>query len=123
MRGAGVPEGPQTYALVANSAFYLGDLPNIEVAANLNFPETCIDPEDFEKKAFQIFNTGGANLLVHDVQVVAGAADFELLPFPSPPFVIPPGAHLEMYVVFEPDAAGLRIGPDRRSSRTTPTSG
>ena len=108
--GAAVPIGPQIYTLVSNTSFYLGDLPNIEVAANLNFPEVCVDPDSFEKKSFSIYNTGGANLLVHDVQVASGAAHFELLPFPSPPFVLPPGASIEMYVVFEPDAAGPVAG-------------
>lgn len=104
-----VPLGPQTYALVTNTAFFLEDEPNIDVSASPVYPPTCVG-NGLEKNVVSIFNTGGGDLVVHDVSLVNGTGDFEVLPNPSPPFVLPPGSHIDVFVAFHPTAAGLRSG-------------
>jgi hypothetical protein len=117
--GAGVPFGPQNYALVANgfdntgnivptSSFILPDYPDIRVNEALDFDELCEgEKQDLE---VSIFNIGGADLFIHSV-TTSGDAAFSVLPDPSQPFIVQPGAHVEVTVRFEPvGAAGLYTG-------------
>ena len=106
--GTAVPEGPQNYALVSNSTFLLPDQPRIAVNAALDYDEICLD--EFQDKTVSIFNTGGENLWVHEVSVAEGQEDFFVLPNPSQPFVVAPGAHVDLTVRFAPDSAGLAEG-------------
>jgi hypothetical protein len=119
--GTAVPDGPQNYALVANQAFSLADQPDIRVNAPLDFDVTCTD--DFQDIRVSIFNTGGADLLVDSVSVVAGAADFSVLPNPTQPIVVKPGAHVDVTVRFSPTSPGLKTGTLRIVSNDpdTPT--
>jgi len=109
MRGTSIPIGPQAYAIVANASFFAPDQPNIEVGANLVFDEHCVDAAPAER-AFTIYNTGGAPLAVHSVEVTEGATDFSLAPLPSPPFLIQPGGQMQMTVLFHPQVEGVCAG-------------
>lgn len=114
MRGTSVPEGPQSYAIAANTPFYLPDEPDIAVNANLVF-ERCPGTGP-EAKEVTIFNTGGGLLLVHNVEETMGSSSFSISPNPSPPFAIHPGAHVSMTVLFEPSTPGLSQGNLRITS-------
>jgi hypothetical protein len=117
--GTTVPSGPQNYALVANQTFSLEDQPDIRVNAPLDFDEICTD--GFQDIRASIFNTGGADLLVNSVSVIAGAADFSVLPNPTQPFVVRPGAHVDVTVRFAPTSPGLKTGTLRIESNDADT--
>jgi len=105
MYGDFVPFSPQDFAIVSNLPFWLPDQPEIDVNADLTFDEHC--PGDVpSQKTFSIFNTGGAMLLVHDVELLTGT-NFHLAPNPAPPFVLLPGSHIEMTLEFDPQMPGL----------------
>jgi len=106
--GASVPIGPQNYALVVNRALQLGTQPNITVNAALDYDEQC--EGEFQDKIVSIFNTGGANLLVHHVNVTAGNATFVVQPNPIQPFLVQPGAHVDVTVRFDPTGPGPFTG-------------
>ncbi|MBL8862443.1 MAG: S8 family serine peptidase [Planctomycetes bacterium] len=108
VRGASVPDGPQSYALVANQSFWLPSQPNISVSAALDFDELC--EGEFQDKVVSVFNTGGAPLLVHSVAVTAGAPAFALSPNPTQPIYIHPGAHVDFIVRFDPTGPGPFTG-------------
>ncbi|MDZ4774610.1 MAG: S8 family serine peptidase, partial [Planctomycetota bacterium] len=101
--GATVPIGPQNYALVSNLPFQLGSQPNITVNAALNYDEMCVG--EFQDKVVSIFNTGGVDLLVHSV-TSTGTSIFVVQPNPIQPFLIQPGAHVDVTVRFDPILAG-----------------
>jgi hypothetical protein len=109
--GTAVPFGPQNYALVANgfdgtgnivrtSSFILPDQPDIRVNEALDFDELC--EGDKQDLPVSIFNIGGADLLVHSI-TTTGSSAFSVLPDPSQPFIVQPGAHIEVTIRFEPD--------------------
>ena len=102
--GTGVPVGPQNYALIANASFSLPDQPDIRVNAPLDFVDTCVG--DQIDLSVTIFNIGGANLDVNEV-VVDGNPNFTVLPNPTQPVIIAPGAHLDFTVRYTPDTAGI----------------
>ena len=108
VRGTDVPSGPQNYALVANASFSLPDQPDIRVNAPLNFDTVC--PGDQQLRTLSIFNIGGADLLVSSVTVIAGGADFSVLPNPTQPFIVQPGEHIDMRVRFSPSSPGAKAG-------------
>jgi len=114
MKGTAVPEGPQSYAIAANTPFYLPDEPDIAVNANLVF-ERCPGTGP-EAQQVTIFNTGGGLLLVHDVEETMGSSSFSISPNPSPPFAILPGAHVALTVLYEPSSPGLSQGNLRITS-------
>lgn len=115
MRGTSIPIGPQAFAVVANTTFFAPDQPNIEVGANLVFDEHCTGAAPAER-AFTIYNTGGAPLAVHSVEVTEGVTDYSLAPLPSPPFLIQPGAQIQMTVLFHPQVEGVVAGNLRITS-------
>jgi len=113
--GTSVLFGPQNqnYALVANgfdgagnivptSSFILPDQPDIRVNEALYFDELC--EGDKQDLLVSIFNIGGADLLVHEISTT-GSPAFSVLPAPSQPFIVQPGAHIEVTIRFEPDGA------------------
>lgn len=106
--GTSVPDGPQNYALVSNASFLLADQPNIKVNAPLDYDEFCAD--EFQDTTVSIFNTGGADLRVNEISVIEGMDDFEVLGHPVQPFIVQPGAHVDLTVRFAPSQAGLRTG-------------
>jgi hypothetical protein len=108
VRGFAVPDGPQNYALVADASFDLPDQPNIRVNAALDFDELC--PGEFQDKVVSIFNIGGGDLVVHSVSVVEGAPDFTVLPNPTQPFIVRPGAHVDVTVRFATGTPGPKEG-------------
>ncbi len=111
VEGQSVPLGPQSYALVAGSPYWLDSLPDIEVVSALTFDSACAGQGDApQSMVFSIFNTGGGDLFIHSAQLVLGAPSFELLPQPSPPFVLLPGSHIDLTVQFHPQAAGVHLG-------------
>ncbi|MBI2843864.1 MAG: choice-of-anchor D domain-containing protein [Armatimonadetes bacterium] len=114
VKGTSVPAGPQNYALVSNASFSLPDEPDIRVNAPLDFDEVC--PGDKQDIQVSIFNIGGADLLVNSVSVVSGGADFWVLPDPAQPFIVQPGAHVDVTVRFEPSSPGPKTGTLRIES-------
>ncbi len=108
VRGTGVPSGPQNYALVANVSFSLPNQPDLRLNAPLDFDEVC--PGEQQLRTVSIFNIGGADLLVSSVAVIAGGADFSVLPNPTQPFIIQPGGHIDLQVRFAPTSPGPKAG-------------
>jgi hypothetical protein len=116
--GTSVPDGPQSYALVVNGfdatgqlvapfGFALDSEPDIRVNAQLDFNEVC--PLGNEERVVTIFNIGGADLLVNSVTVAntGGPSDaFSLGMSPTQPFIVKPGAHVDVTVRFAPDQDG-----------------
>ncbi len=94
----------QPFAVVANTAFYLPDEPEIEVSASLIFDDHCPGDVGAEKTA-TIYNTGGGMLLVHNVELLNGV-HFEIAPDPPPPYAILPGSHIDVIVRFLPQTPG-----------------
>jgi hypothetical protein len=112
--GTSVPSGPQNYALVANASFNLPDQPDILVSGNFDFDEICSG--DDQESVITIFNIGGADLLVHSVDIIAGGPAFTLLPDPTQPFLVSPGSHVDVTVRYAPTAFGLQVGTLRIQS-------
>lgn len=120
--GASVPDGPQSYALVVNGfdsngqlvaplGFALDTEPDIRVNAQLDFNDGC--PLSHEDRVVTIFNIGGADLLVNSVTVTntGGPSDaFSLAVEPVQPFIVKPGAHVDVTVRFAPDQGGDYFG-------------
>ncbi|MCB9915558.1 MAG: choice-of-anchor D domain-containing protein [Planctomycetes bacterium] len=116
-KGQSVPFGPQAFALVCNSPLWLDTIPDIEVVNEITFDHACTNQGDVpQEKTLSIFNLGGGNLHINDVQLTAGSPQFELLDRPSPPFVLVPGAHIELIVKFTPTLAGIHTGTIEISS-------
>jgi hypothetical protein len=101
--------GGQNYALVSNQSFSLPSEPDIKINAALDFNEVCVTTGK-EDRQVTIFNTGGADLFVHSVEVTAGATHFSVLPNPSQPFIVKPGAHVDVTVRFDPASTGVHNG-------------
>lgn len=116
--GTSVPDGPQNYALVINGydatgqlvaplGFALDSQPDIRVNAQLAFNEVCALGN--EERVVTIFNIGGADLLVNSVEVAntGGPSNaFSLGNSPTQPFIVKPGAHVDVTVRFAPDQDG-----------------
>jgi hypothetical protein len=101
--------GTQNYALVANQSFSLPTEPDIRINASLDFNEVCVS-SGYEDRQVTIFNTGGADLYVNSVAVTSGGAHFSVLPHPSQPFIVKPGAHVDVTVRYDPASTGLHAG-------------
>jgi hypothetical protein len=99
VRGTSVPDGPQNYALVSNVSFSLPDQPEIEVNAPLAFNELCVGQT--EDRKVSIFNTGGGVLQISSI-VLAGSPAFSILSGATAPFLILPGAHVDLTIRFAP---------------------
>ena len=122
VRGSSVPDGPQNYALVVNGldaagnivapfGFFLEDEPDIRVNAALDFDDICPGGEALRKVT--IFNIGGADLFVNSVSVsnTSGPEDaFSLLPEPTQPVLVHPGAHVDFTVEFAASQPGFFEG-------------
>jgi hypothetical protein len=120
--GTSVPDGPQSYALVVNGydatgqlvaplGFVLDTEPDIRVNASLDFNLVC--PASVEERVVEIFNVGGADLLVNSVTVTntGGPSDaFSLGDHPILPFVVKAGAHVDVTILFAPDQDGYYTG-------------
>jgi len=107
VQGTSVPNGPQNYALVSNVSFSLPNQPEIEVNAPLAFNQLCVGQT--EDRTVSIFNTGGAVLQVSSI-VLAGSSAFSVLSGPVAPFVIQPGAHVDLTVRFAPGQQAQSYG-------------
>lgn len=107
VRGRSVPDGPQNYALVSNVSFSLPGQPEIEVNAPLDFNQLCVGQR--EDRTVSIFNTGGGVLQISSI-VLAGSPTFTILSGPTAPFLILPGAHVELTIRFAPTQQSMADG-------------
>ena len=71
---------------------------------SLAFGRICAGPQFL---TITIYNVGAANLVVFNVQVLMGSADFTVLPTPPTPVTIPPGEDITFTVRFNPTAPGV----------------
>jgi hypothetical protein len=55
----------------------------------------------------EVFNVGGADLIVNSVSRFSGSADFSVLPNPVTPLTISPGDHVDFTIAFNPTTAGV----------------
>ena len=122
VKGTGVPDGPQNYALVINGldssgnpvspfGFILEDQPDIRVNAALDFDDIC--PGEMAVRKVTIFNIGGGDLLVNSVSVANTSGPenaFSLLPDPTQPVLVQPGAHVDFTVKFAASQPGFFEG-------------
>jgi hypothetical protein len=88
---------------------------SVNMEADLGFGTVCpaAGPRHL---TLQVFNVGGATLVIDRVQRVLGSAGFRVLPSPGTPVAVHPGEELDFTVQFTPttpgtvEAATIRIG-------------
>ncbi len=82
--------------------------PSLAVNAehNLEFGMTCQGPQFLK---LEVFNVGGADLVVSSVQRLMGSASFSVLAAPGTPLVIGPGEHVDFTVRFNPVAPSATV--------------
>lgn len=85
----------------------------VNLEHNLEFATVC---EGSQFLALEIFNVGGADLVITSVQRLMGSASFSVLATPGTPLVIAPGEHVDFTVRYNPtgstpsfDTATIRI--------------
>ena len=64
----------------------------------------------------EIFNVGGADLVITSVQRLMGSTSFSVLATPGTPLVIAPGEHVDFTVRYNPTGAHRRSRPRRSAS-------
>jgi Abnormal spindle-like microcephaly-assoc'd, ASPM-SPD-2-Hydin len=55
----------------------------------------------------EVFNVGGADLIINSVSRLTGSADFDVLPNPATPLTIAPGDHVDFTITFHPGTTGV----------------
>ncbi len=85
----------------------------VNLEHNLEFGTVC---EGSQFLTLEIFNVGGADLVITSVQRLMGSASFSVLATPGTPLVIAPGEHVDFTVRYNPtgstpsfDTATIRI--------------
>lgn len=91
----------------------VNNLAEAQVQGPLDFGSVATNPvggeAGFKDLEFEVINSGDASLTVNSVSCTAGnCADFTVLPNPSTPVIVSPGAQVSFVVRFDPTAAGAR---------------
>jgi hypothetical protein len=76
----------------------------VNLQDDLLFGTVCSEPQFL---TIEVFNVGGADLIVDSVSRLSGSIDFSVLPNPATPFTIAPGDHVDFTVRFEPTVHGV----------------
>jgi hypothetical protein len=109
---ASAAPGDYTLQVVANGI--ASDPVNVKIVPNA--PAIAVNLEDnlhFQTVCgpawltMEVFNVGGADLIVNSVSRFSGSADFSVLPNPVTPLTISPGDHVDFTIAFNPSTAGV----------------
>jgi hypothetical protein len=85
---------------------------------NLAFGTICAGPQYL---TITVYNVGGANLDVFNIQVLFGSSDFAVLPTPATPITVDPGEEVTFTVSFTPSVAGVSESAIIRITSNDPT--
>jgi kumamolisin len=99
--GWGTPKGVEL--LHALRHFY-GPAIAVNIQDDLRFGTVCRTPAYL---VVRVYNVGNRDLMIQSVKRVGGSTDFTLLPMPTTPLAIAPGAQVDFTVVFDPSATGV----------------
>jgi len=76
----------------------------VNLEDDLEFGTVCAGPQFL---TLEVFNVGGADLVITSVQRLMGSTSFSVLTTPGTPLVIEPGEHVDFTVRFNPTTPGL----------------
>jgi hypothetical protein len=76
----------------------------VNLQDNLDFGTICSGPQYL---TLTVYNVGGADLVITNVQRLFGSSDFTVLATPATPVTVSPGEEIEFTVRFTPTAAGV----------------
>jgi hypothetical protein len=76
----------------------------VNLQDNLDFGIVCSGPDYL---TLTVYNVGGADLVITNVQRLFGSTDFTVLATPATPVTVSPGEEIEFTVRFTPSAAGV----------------
>ena len=76
----------------------------VNLQDNLDFGTVCSGPDYL---TLTVYNVGGADLVITNVQRLFGSTDFTVLATPATPVTVSPGEEIEFTVRFTPTAAGV----------------
>jgi hypothetical protein len=76
----------------------------VNLKDNLNFGTVCMGTAWL---TMEVFNVGGADLIINSVSRLSGSADFDVLPNPATPLTIAPGDHVDFTITFQPGTTGV----------------
>jgi photosystem II stability/assembly factor-like uncharacterized protein len=76
----------------------------VNLQDHFDFGTVCEVPKHL---TLQIFNVGGADLLIHSVQRLMGSIAFEVDPLPATPLVIAAGEEVDFSIHFTPTTPGV----------------
>jgi len=95
----GIPSDAVDVKIVPNAPAIEVDLQD-----NLQFGTVC---SGLQFLTIEVFNAGGADLIIDSVARLSGSADFTVLPNPVTPFTIGPGEDVSFTVQFAPTTRGV----------------
>jgi hypothetical protein len=76
----------------------------VNLQDNLDFGIVCSGPDYL---TLTVYNVGGADLVITNLQRLFGSTDFTVLATPATPVTVSPGEEIEFTVRFTPTAAGV----------------
>jgi ASPM-SPD-2-Hydin domain-containing protein/HYDIN/CFA65/VesB family protein/Kelch motif protein len=76
----------------------------VNLQDNLHFGTVCMGTAWL---TMEVFNVGGADLIINSVSRFSGSADFNVLPNPVTPLTIAPGDHVDFTITFTPSTFGV----------------
>ena len=71
---------------------------------DLQFGTVCGGPQF---RQLEVFNVGGADLIIDSVSRIAGSTDFDVLPNPVTPLTVSPGDQVDFTIRFAPTSPGV----------------
>ena len=95
----GIPSDPVDVTLAAKIPAIVVNLQD-----DLLFGTICSESQFL---TLQVFNVGGADLIVDSVARISGSADFDVMPDPVTPLTIEPGEEVDFTIRFEPSTKGV----------------
>ncbi len=99
--GWGTPKGVE---LLHALRHFFGPAIAVNLQDNLHFGTVCHGPAYL---VIHVYNVGNRDLMIQSVKRVAGSADFTVLPMPTTPLAIAPGAQIDFTVAFNPTSSGV----------------
>jgi hypothetical protein len=76
----------------------------VNLQDNLQFGTVCMGTAWL---TMEVFNVGGAGLIINSVSRLSGSTDFDVLTNPVTPLTIAPGDHVDFTITFNPSATGV----------------
>jgi len=99
--GWGSPKGK---ALLTGLRHFYGPVVAVSLQDDLQFGTVCRGPE---YRTLTVSNVGTTDLMVLDVARVSGSAAFSVLPLPSTPLALTPGAEITFTIEYQPSGPAL----------------